>query len=302
MILVTGGTGLLGKTLSKYLNGDDILWLGSKDADLRDVNITKDLFEFYKPSTVIHLAAKVGGILSNVKHQYDYYIDNIRINTNVIDECIRTQSNIIAISSSCVYPANAKKYPLTEDQVHESMPEPTNVSYAYTKRMMDIQLKAARENYGIDSVILYLGNLYGIDDHYNDTESHLVPALIYKFHNAKINKEETVELYGDGTPLRQFTLSDDVAKVISKFVTNYIPGSYNISCPENLSVKQIAEIVKDTVGYKGSIKFNGLYNGVHRKDVNCSKLLKQYDVNFTPLKEGVKLVYDKVKDSLLCGT
>jgi len=303
MILVTGGTGLLGKTLSKYLNSDDeILWLSSKDADLRDVTVTKDLFEFYKPSTVIHLAAKVGGILSNVAYQYDYYIDNVRINTNVIDECIRIQSKIIAISSSCVYPAKASKYPLTEDQVHESMPEPTNISYAYTKRMMDIQLNAARENYGIGSVILYLGNLYGIDDHYNDKESHLVPALIYKFHNAKINDEETVELYGDGTPLRQFTLSDDVAKVINKFLINYVPDSYNVSCPENLSVKEIVEIVKDTVGYKGNIKFNGQYNGVHRKDLDCSKLLKQHDVDFTSLKDGVKLVYNKVKDSLLCGT
>ncbi|MBC8442701.1 MAG: NAD-dependent epimerase/dehydratase family protein [Proteobacteria bacterium] len=301
MILVTGGTGLLGKTLSKYLNSDDIVWLGSKDADLRDANITKDLFEFYKPSTVIHLAAKVGGILSNVKHQYDYYIDNVRINTNVIDECIRNQSNIIAISSSCVYPAKARKYPLTENQVHESMPEPTNISYAYTKRMMDIQLKAANENYGLKSVILYLGNLYGIDDHYNDTGSHLVPALIYKFHNAKINNEEVVELYGDGTPLRQFTLSDDVAKVIDKFITNYIPGSYNVSCPENLSVKQIAEIVAEVVGYKGNLKFNGKYNGVNRKDVDCSKLLEYHDINFTSLKDGVKLVYDKVKDSVLCG-
>ena len=102
----------------------------------------------------------------------------------------------------------------------------------------------------------------------------------------------------------EYAVSDAnyVAKVISKFATNYISGSYNVSCPENLSVKQIAEIVKDAVGYKGSIKFNGQHNGVHRKDVNCSKLLKQYDVKFTPLKEGVNFVYDKVKDSLLCGS
>jgi len=302
MILVTGGTGLLGKTLSKYLKSDEeILWLGSRDADLRNTQTTKDLFEFYKPSTVIHLAAKVGGILSNVEHQYDYYIDNVRINTNVIDECIRTQSKIIAISSSCVYPEVAKKYPLTEDQVHESMPEPTNISYAYTKRMMAIQLQAARENYGIDSAILYLGNLYGIDDHYNDKESHLVPSLISKFHNAKINDKEKVELYGDGTPLRQFTLSDDVAKVINSFLKNYTPGPYNVSCPENLTVKEIANIVREIVGYNGDIEFNGKYNGVHQKDLDCSKLLKHHDINFTPLKEGVKIVYNEVKDLLLCG-
>ena len=303
MILVTGGTGLLGKTLSKYLKSDDeILWLGSNDADLRDTQTTKDLFDFYNPSTVIHLAAKVGGILSNVEYQYDYYIDNVRINTNVIDECIRTQSKIIAISSSCVYPKVASKYPLTEDQVHESMPEPTNISYAYTKRMMAIQLQAARENYGMDSAILYLGNLYGIDDHYNSKESHLVPSLISKFHDAKINNKEKVELYGDGSPLRQFTLADDVAKVINSFLKNYTPGSYNVSCPENLSVKEIAEIVKDIIGYNGIIEFNGKYNGVHQKDLDCSKLLEQHDIDFTSLREGVNFVYDKVKDSLLCGS
>jgi GDP-L-fucose synthase len=303
MILVTGGTGLMGKTLSKYLKTDDeVLWLGSSDADLRDTQTTKDLFDFYKPTTVIHLAAKVGGILSNVEHQYDYYIDNVRINTNVIDECIRMKSKIIAISSSCVYPAHSNKYPMTEKQVHNGMPEPTNITYAYSKRMMDIQLNAAREDYGLDSVVLYLGNLYGIDDHYNDKGSHLVPALISKFHNAKMNNDMCVELYGDGKPLRQFTLSDDVAKVITKFVDDFSNGSYNVSCPENLSVKEIANIVKEVVGYEGDIKFNGQYNGVHRKDIDCSKLMKHHSATFTPLKDGVKLVYENIKDSILCGS
>ena len=304
MIVVTGGTGLLGRTLQKYLKTEEeILWLESSQADLRDKTRVEELFNFYKPSTVIHLAARVGGILDNMKFPYEYYLDNILINTNVIDECVKTNSKIVAISSTCVYPAHSKTYPLKESQLHDGPAEPTNFAYAYAKRMMDVQLTAAEKSYGLESVILYLGNLYGEFDEYGDVnKSHLVPALISKFHLAKETNQPHVELYGDGTPLRQFTLSDDVSKIICKVLKNFKTGKYNIACPDNLSISEIVNIVKGVVGYEGEIKYNGEANGVKRKDVDCSELLKNYsDIEFTPLETGTKYVYDKVKDSLLCG-
>lgn len=304
MILVTGGSGLLGRTLQKYLKTEEeVLWLESSQADLRDKTQVEELFDFYKPSTVIHLAAKVGGILDNMKFPYDYYLDNILINTNVIDECVRINSKILAISSTCVYPARSKTYPLKESQLHDGPAEPTNFAYAYAKRMMDVQLTAAEKSYGLESSILYLGNLYGEFDEYNDVnKSHLVPALISKFHLAKETNQTEVELYGDGTPLRQFTLSDDVAKLICQMLENFQSGKFNVACPYNLSISEIVNVVKDVVGYKGKIKYNGEANGVLRKDVDCSELLKHYpNIEFTSLENGTKCVYDKVKDKLLCG-
>ena len=305
MILVTGGSGLLGKTLQKYLKTDeDIIWLDSCQSDLRDKVQVKNLFEFYNPTVVIHMAAKVGGILSNSKFPYDYYLENVLMNTNVIDECVKINSKVIAISSTCVYPVENKSYPLKEKQIHDGPAEPTNFAYAYAKRMMDVQLNAAEKNYGLESSILYLGNLYGEFDEYQNIEkAHLVPTLISKFHEAKENNKPEVELYGNGKPLRQFTLTDDVSKVICKMLENFKCGRFNVACPDNLTISEIAETIKEVVGYNGKICYNGKMNGIHRKDVDCSKLLKHYsDIKFTSLKEGVKIVYDKVKDSMLCGS
>jgi GDP-L-fucose synthase len=305
MILVTGGSGLLGRTLQKYLKTEEeVLWLESSQADLRDKNQVEELFDFYNPSTVIHMAAKVGGILSNSKFPYDYYLENVLMNTHVINECVKRNSKIIAISSTCVYPTDNKNYPLKEKQLHDGPAEPTNFAYAYAKRMMDVQLDAAEKSYGLESSILYLGNLYGEFDEYQNTEkAHLVPTLISKFHEAKETNKPEIELYGNGKPLRQFTLTDDISKVICKMLNNFKCGRFNVACPDNLTISEIANTIKEVVGYDGKIYYNGKLNGMHRKDVDCSRLLKHYsDVNFTPLKEGVKLVYDKVKDSLLCGS
>ena len=145
--------------------------------------------------------------------------------------------------------------------------------------------------------------MYGEFDEYEDVQkAHLVPALISKFHLAKETNQPEVELYGDGTPLRQFTLSDDVAKIICQMLNNFKTGKYNIACPDNLPISEIIKIVKDVVGYEGNIKYNGQANGVYRKDVDCNKISKQYpNIEFTPLKDGVKYVYNKVKEEILCG-
>lgn len=301
MILVTGGTGMLGKSLSKYVDG---IFLGSSDYDLTQFEQVNECFKKYKPRIVVHLAAKVGGIINNNNHQYDFYIENTRINTNVIDACVNNSiDKIIAISSTCVYPSNLKHYPATEEVVNEGMPEKTNLSYAYSKRMMKVQLDAAYNQYGLLSSIIYCSNMYGPHDCFDVEKCHLIPALINKIYISKKSDDNSVELYGTGNPLRQITYVDDVAKIINQFIKNKYYGDFNVSIDENMSVREIAHIVADVIGFKGNINFNGRLDGQYRKDVSCKKLYKLIDkFEFTSLHKGVEKTYQWYKDNILCGS
>lgn len=296
MILITGGTGMLGKSLSKFIDGK---FIGSKEYDLRKKDDVIKCFEKYKPKKVIHLAAKVGGIINNKNHQYDFYLDNVLINTNIIDACLKFNvEHILTVSSTCVYPSIVHSYPMTEDMVHDGLPEKTNLTYAYSKRMMEIQLEAARQQFGLNSCNLYCSNMYGPNDCFNENECHLVPALISKMHNAKISKND-IELHGTGKPLRQFTYVDDFAEIIHMAINANIQGSYNVSTDENLSVLDIAQSVSSIIGFNGNMSFSNTLDGQFRKDVSCNKLFSEIKpFNFTPLKLGLEKTYKWYKENL----
>jgi GDP-L-fucose synthase len=291
MVIVTGGSGLLGKSLKKLK--DDYLYVSSKDVNLMDVNKTNDYLNHYKPNTIIHMAGRVGGIRENNEKPYQFIHENNVINTNIIDYCVRNNTRIVYISSTCVYPKDSDTYPMTEDMVDYGNPESTNDSYAYAKRFGAYMLRSAKRQYNLDYCILYFCNLYGeYDDFSNENKSHLVTALIKKFHEAKIKNLDEVCLWGSGNPLRQFMYSGDAAKIILEVVERNISGEYNFAIPDNLSVLEIAKIVRDVVGYSGKITFNGKLDGVYRKDVCSNKLLdKVGKINFISLREGVEKTY-----------
>lgn len=293
-ILVTGGSGLLGKTLKQKEN--NFIYVSSKDVDLTNKNDTNLFFNKHKPEVVIHLAARVGGIKDNFEHPYDFIHTNNSINTNVIDYCTRSNTKIIFASSTCVYPKNLNLYPLTEDMTDLGEPEFTNESYAYAKRFAKHMLISAKKQFNLDYTILYFCNLYGeYDDFSNENKSHLVTSLIHKFHQAKIQNKNQVILWGSGTPLRQFMHADDAAEIILKILNNNISGEYNVAIDDNLTVKQIAEIVKQVIGYTGSILFDNKLDGVYRKDVSSKKLLNIIGkYNFIKLQDGVRNVYESL--------
>lgn len=301
-MLVTGATGLLGRTIRDHYDPSihgEVAWFSSKDCDLRNRMDVGRMFRWVKPTKVLHLAARVGGIIANSSQQYDFFMDNLTINTNIIDECINNNCKAFMVSSSCAYPKSAATYPMDENVLHSGPAEPTDFGYAYAKRMMDVQLDAAKSQFGYDSCTFYLGNLYGKYDHFLDPfNSHLVPALVAKFHFAKKSGAPSVELYGDGTPLRQFTLTDDVAKIILDMIHKDACGKFNIASPENMSVRDIASIVANVVGYNGEILYNGSLNGVHRKDIDCGRIMQYGDYTFTGLRDGIESVYSQVKTSL----
>lgn len=290
-ILVTGGSGLLGKTLQNVQK--DFIYLSSKDINLLDKNQTNQVLGLYNPDTIIHLAGKVGGIKDNSENPYDFIFKNNIINTNVINYCVKRKIKLIFSSSTCVYPKNCTIYPMNENMVDTGEPESTNDAYAYAKRFAGYMLRSGNKQYQLKYCTLYFCNLYGeYDDFLDENKSHLVTSLIKKFHEAKINNKNKIQLWGTGNPLRQFMHSEDAAKIISKVINNNITGEYNAAIPDNLTVKEIAQIVKKVINFKGEIEFNGKLDGVYRKDVTSEKLINNIgNFEFIKLKEGVERTY-----------
>jgi len=295
MILVTGGTGLLGESLRKHL--PNARYVNSLDADLRNESQVSNLFNS-GISLLVHLAARVGGIRDNIDHQYEYFYDNVMMNTHVINECVKKNIDIIALSSTCVYPKVASTYPMIEDMVMLGEPEPTNKTYAYSKRMMQVQLEAARQQYGLNYIIIYAGNLYGPHDVFGETKSHLVASLFDKMHIATNDNKMSIPLFGTGKPLRQFTYVEDVARAIVRLADQECfmranGHGFNIANPENLSVREIAETVAEVIGYKGAFEFDGSLDGVYRKDVSNDRFYDLVEnIGFVPLLDGVRQTYD----------
>jgi GDP-L-fucose synthase len=295
-VLVTGSTGLLGQTIQKLEHNFDFSFCyapPSSECDLTDFFAAKDLIEYHKPTHVVHLASIVGGIQDNVNRPFDFSIDNILMNANIIDICVEENIPLLAASSTCVYPAEVENYPLTEDMVDSGPPENTNSAYAYAKRAMTHSLRAAKKQYDYDFTVLYFSNLYGEFDHfYNENKAHLVTALVKKFHQAKEENKNKVILLGTGKPLRQFMYADDAANIIYNVIKKRCYGEYNVATPENLSVAEIAKVVAEIVGYTGIIEYNGKLDGVFRKDASSDRLLNVIgNYEFTKLKDGVDKTY-----------
>lgn len=290
-ILVTGGTGMLGHALRKHL--PDAVYVGSKDADLRDWVACQRLFlEDY--DCVIHCAARVGGIKDNNDLPYEYFIDNAMINANVVSACVKHRvSKLIAISSTCVYPANPPSFPITEDMLHLGPPHETNFGYAYAKRMMQVQIDAARKQYGFKWSVVYPSNLYGPHDTFDLQRSHVVPALMMKMHAAKMAGAETVEVWGTSNARRQLTYVDDVAAFIASLVISEKCGDFNFAYPPELTIWEIATMIAAVIGFAGQFAFNSKLDGVAKKGVSMSQarelwgmdeMMKMHDLRTSLIK------------------
>ena len=297
-IVVTGGSGLVGKALKKYL--PNAVYLSSKDFDLTTENGVKLMYLQHKPDTVIHLAAKVGGIIDNISKPAEYFTENVLMNTLLVDYAHQLKvKRFIGILSTCIYPDVMETYPMKETDLHLGPPTITNFSYWYAKRSLAVQIDAYNKQYGTQYQYLIPCNLYGNDDKDNESNSHFITALVKKIYDANTNGEDHITLFGDGTPLRQFMHADDFAKVISQVVENEIYDNFNVATPENLSIKEMAEIALDACdsNHLNIIWDTTKPNGQLRKDVSID-VLKSNISNFTPtpLYEGVKKIYTNLKN------
>ena len=292
-ILVTGGTGLVGKHLKEIL--PDAFYLGSKDCDLTDINKVRWMISSYTPDIVIHLAARVGGIQDNLKYPADYFDDNILINTNIVKVCKEYDvKRFIGILSTCIYPSVVDNYPMTEEDLFIGPPPPSNFSYGYAKRCLAVQIDAYNKQYGTKYNYLIPCNLYGdYDNLHNENKMHFITALLNKIRNSKDN---SLHLLGTGKPLRQFMYAGDLAKIIKLVIENNITESFNVAPDFNYSIDEMARVALNVTNKDYNIIYDRPeLDGQYRKDVSNKKLLKLFpDFKFTQLKEGLKKVYDKI--------
>jgi len=292
-ILVTGGTGMVGKSLKKYI--PEAEYVSSKDYDLTSEEQVKKMFYNIKPDVVVHLAARVGGIIDNTKYPTEYFNQNVIMNTHMVKNAYEYGvKRFIGVLSTCIYPDVVESYPILENMIHLGPPTKTNFSYGYAKRALAVQIDAYNQQYGTQYQYLIPCNLYGEYDKYGDN-SHFIAALIKKIHNAKKNNENKITLFGDGSPLRQFMHSDDLAHVIKYCLDNGIHDNMNVAIDENLSISEMAQIALNVCGAEHiKIEYDATKpNGQHRKDVS-SKILKSKIPSFKPinLQDGIKKTYN----------
>jgi GDP-L-fucose synthase len=288
--LITGGHGMVGHAFRDIL--PDAVYISSQDYDLRDKERANAMMEEYEPNAVIHLAAKVGGVKANMEHMGDFYRDNILINTNVLEAAHLNEVNkVVSLLSTCVYPDKVC-YPLTEEQIHNGPPHPSNYGYAYAKRMLDVQSRAYRQQYGRNFITAVPNNLYGENDNFHLENGHVIPALMHKIWQAKIEKRAHVDCWGDGSPLREFTYSVDIARILVFLLNNYngeVP--LNIGNTAEYSIKQVATLLCEHLDYDGELKWDiTMPSGQYKKPSSNAKLVELgWDAEFyTPLARGLK--------------
>lgn len=308
MIIVTGGSGLLGSALKRVLSGvrTDVLYPSRYQLDLSDpLHVKKYFQEVGKDDieTVIHLAAYVGGVKANTENVFSFYQQNSTINNNVVDACVWAGvPKLVCCLSTCIYPDRPYiTHPLTEDQLHLGPPHPSNFGYAFAKRMVDVQLRAARQQYGLEYISVIPNNLYGENDNFDLENSHVIPALMRKAWEAKINNAPSFEVWGDGEVYREFSYAEDIAKAILYCLENYTEEApINIGNTKEFFLKDIVDIIKKELDYKGSVVYNKTKpRGQTRKPTSNEKFvsLGWKQENYTGIEDGIKKTCEWFKEN-----
>jgi GDP-L-fucose synthase len=295
-IYIAGHNGMVGSACLKALKTrgyKNIIGYSSKDLDLRDQKKVFEIINREKPDVIIDAAARVGGILANSQNPYEFLMDNMLIQNNLIKAAHELNiEKFIFLGSSCIYPKKAPQ-PLKEEYLLTGPLEETNQWYAIAKISGVKLIEALREQYNRDYISLMPTNLYGPGDNYDLETSHVLPAMLRKFHEAKVTNKNEVVLWGTGTPKREFLHVDDLAKAVVFSIENSLSDSlYNIGSGVEVSIQGLAEIIQKIVGYNGSIKWDHLKpDGTPRKLMNSSKInLAGWSANID-LKKGIESVY-----------
>ncbi|XP_077999930.1 GDP-L-fucose synthase-like [Glandiceps talaboti] len=303
IILVTGGTGLVGRAVEKVVKeekertGEKWIFACSKDADLTNEAETLKLFEKYKPTHVIHLAAKVGGLFRHVKMNLDFYRVNTKINENVLYASYKYNvQKCISCLSTCIFPDNMKKYPMDESVVHLGPPHDSIYGYAYAKRMLDVLNKGYNDDHNCKFISVIPTNVFGPYDNFSLHEGHVMPALISKVYCAK-RDTTPLTVWGTGAPLRQFIYSHDLARLFIWVLREYdelSPIILAVDEGDEVSIRRGAEIVVECFDFKGEVVYDTTKpDGQYRKTVTNGKLRTFLpDFKFTPFKQAVKETVD----------
>lgn len=296
-IYIAGHNGLVGSAIVRVLKSagfKNLVYRNSKELDLRKQDAVEDFFNKEKPQFVFLAAAKVGGIVANNTYRADFLYDNLMIVSNIVHAAFNNKvEKLLFLGSSCIYPKLAPQ-PIKEEYLLTGPLEYTNEPYAIAK-IAGIKLcESYRQQHGANYICAMPTNLYGINDNYHPQHSHVLPALIRKFHEAKESGLQEVEIWGSGTPKREFLFADDLAEACLFLMNNYNEQDIiNIGCGEDITIKELAETVKQITGYKGGMRFNtSKPDGTPRKLLDVTKIHNLGWHHKTPLIEGMKIAYD----------
>lgn len=295
-ILIFGSKGMVGSSLNRILkkfNSYEIISSSREDTDLFSLDQTKESVKKNKPDIIINAAAMVGGIYANNTKRFDFIMNNLKINMNILESCVSSPNiKIINLGSSCIYPLNAEN-PIKESSIMTGKLEPTNSPYAMAK-LSAIEIgDAISKEYGHEVINLMPTNLYGPNDHFSDDDSHVIPGLIHRMHKAKIKKDKEFSIWGSGNPLREFLYVDDLSFAINKIIeTNPRQNLINVGSGSEISIKELALLIKKIISYDGELVFDN-----SKPDGNPRKLLDSKILNnleWSPrydLEDGLELTY-----------
>ena len=302
-ILVLGSNGMVGTSILNSFSNENkfkIIPSTRKDTNLFIFNETERLINETKPDILINAAAKVGGIVANNEQRTQFLIENLRINTNILESCIPFKNiKIINLGSSCIYPLNAEN-PISEDEFMNGKLEPTNSPYAMAK-LTAIELgNAMKEQYGHKVINLMPTNLYGPNDNFSEHDSHVIPGLMFRMEIAKNNNIDSFNIWGSGKPLREFLHVDDLSNAIKFIINNEIEDSIlNVGSGDEVSIKSIAENIKKVIQYKGVLSFDtSKPDGNPRKLLNSSKMLNYGWKSEIQLFEGLESTYKWFQENI----
>jgi len=295
-IYVAGHRGMVGSAIVRRLKAEgyhDLVFQDSKSLDLRRQSEVEAFFAKEKPEYVFMAAAKVGGIMANNTYRADFLYDNLMIQSNIIHQSYKYGvKKLLFLGSSCIYPKMAPQ-PLKEEYLLTGTLEPTNEPYAIAKIAGIKMCEEYQDQYGCNFISAMPTNLYGPGDNYDLINSHVLPAFIRKFHEAKITHTSTVEVWGTGTPLREFLHVDDLAEACLFLMKNYNQKLFiNVGSGKEITIKNLALLVKEIVGFSGELIFDETKpDGTPRKLMDVSKMKDMGWVASTSLREGIKQVY-----------
>jgi len=302
IILVTGGTGLVGKGIEAAVQkegareDEEWIFVSSKDADLKDREQTEQMFEKYKPTHVIHLAALVGGLFRNLKYNLDFFRENSLINDIVLSTSHKFGvKKVISCLSTCIFP-DKTTYPIDETMVHNGPPHDSNFGYSFAKRMIDILNKGYHKQHGCQFTSVIPTNVFGPHDNFNLEDGHVLPGLIRKVHEAKENDKEFV-IWGTGSPRRQFIYSIDLGRLFLWVMREYeeiSPIILSVGEEDEISIAEAANLVVEAMEFKGKVtKDTSKSDGQFKKTASNGKLRKYLpDFKFTPIRQAIKETCD----------
>ena len=295
-VLVAGSTGLAGSAILREFQSDkqySVFGGSTIDVDFRDYAATLEYMGRISPDIIIVAAAKVGGIMANKNNPVSFLLDNLKIQNNILETAAsHLVPKLVFLGSSCIYPKFAEQ-PITENALMTGALEPTNESYAIAKIAGLRLVEAYRQELSLDWVSAMPTNLYGPGDNFHPDTAHVLPALIAKFHEAKVHARESVALWGTGTPMREFLHTDDLARGVKLIAERYNSGEHiNIGVSSEVSIRDLANLISRIVGYKGSIEWDSSKpNGTPRKLLDSAKIRK---LGFSPkiqLEKGIEQTY-----------